>query len=98
MSPFKFDYISQYCPHLANVNLCDTPFCENDVQVIVRECRELKELRVGMKSTPGTKYVVNAPNQCTTNMTHPSTQKKKKKKKQFRADRFLDLSGNQFLP
>ena len=66
MNSFKLEYISQYCPRLANVNLCDTPFCENDVTTIVRECRELKELRVGMKSNPGTEYVPPPPK------THPN--------------------------
>ena len=61
MNSFKLEYISQYCPRLANVNLCDTPFCENDVTTIVRECRELKELRVGMKSNPGTEYISPSP-------------------------------------
>eukprot|EP01087_Luapelamoeba_hula_P022967 TRINITY_DN8366_c0_g1_i1.p1 TRINITY_DN8366_c0_g1~~TRINITY_DN8366_c0_g1_i1.p1 ORF type:complete len:873 (-),score=107.28 TRINITY_DN8366_c0_g1_i1:17-2395(-) len=59
MESFKFDYIGNYCPNLRNINLCDTPFCENDIQVLVKECKELRELRVGMKSNPGTNFEIS---------------------------------------
>jgi hypothetical protein len=55
MDSYKFQYIGQSCPSLRDINLCDTPFCEADVQVLVKECRNLRELRVGMKSNPGTR-------------------------------------------
>ncbi len=55
MDPFRFQGIGASCPNLTDINLCDTPFCENDVQVLVKECKNLRELRVGMKSNPGTR-------------------------------------------
>jgi len=33
MDSFKFQRIGQCCPHIRDINLCDTPFCEQDVQV-----------------------------------------------------------------
>jgi len=58
MDSFKFQRIGQCCPHIRDINLCDTPFCEQDVQVLVKECKNLRELRVGMKSNPGTRYEI----------------------------------------
>ncbi|KAL6079315.1 Fbox domain containing protein [Balamuthia mandrillaris] len=58
MDSFKFHYISSHCPNLRNINLCDSPFSESDVQVLVKQCPQLRELRVGMKSNPGTRYEI----------------------------------------
>ncbi len=33
MDSFRLQSIGQYCPSIRDINLCDTPFCENDVQV-----------------------------------------------------------------
>lgn len=58
MDSFRLQSIGQYCPSIRDINLCDTSFCENDVQVLVKECKNLRELRVGMKSNPGTRYEI----------------------------------------
>jgi hypothetical protein len=91
MDSFRLQSIGHYCPSIRDINLCDTPFCENDVQVrlssvcaractqsdsqnnrkrvltplpcpryqvLVKECKNLRELRVGMKSNPGTRYEI----------------------------------------
>eukprot|EP01090_Pellita_catalonica_P010630 TRINITY_DN22062_c0_g1_i1.p1 TRINITY_DN22062_c0_g1~~TRINITY_DN22062_c0_g1_i1.p1 ORF type:complete len:611 (-),score=72.24 TRINITY_DN22062_c0_g1_i1:29-1840(-) len=56
---FRFqEYISTSCKELSDINLCDTPLAEKDLATLVQECRNLKKIRVGMKSNPSTRYEI----------------------------------------
>jgi len=55
---FEFLDVSKFCRGLRDINLCDTPFREENIKALVKQCTSLRELRIGMKGNPGTRYEI----------------------------------------